>query len=187
MFGRRYRELLADIFDRGVVADDFSLYVHAPSLTDASLAPPGGQAFYALAPVPHLGHGGVDWAKAAPAYAERIVRYLDERYMPGLARDIVTRRWFTPLDFRDRLSAHVGAAFSLEPTLTQSAWFRVHNRDDAIRGLYFVGAGTHPGAGIPGVIGSAKATAGVILGAGPAELPAARVAPELAFDGGGGA
>lgn len=163
MFGSRYRELLRDIFDRGVIADDFSLYVHAPTLTDPSLAPPGGHSFYALSPVPNLAKNDEDWAAFAPQYADRILTYLDERYMPGLRKDVVTRRTFTPLDFRDRLNAHQGSAFSLEPTLTQSAWFRVHNRDPDLAGLYFVGAGTHPGAGIPGVIGSAKATCGVIL------------------------
>jgi phytoene desaturase len=163
MFGARYRELLDDIFERGVLADDFSLYVHAPTLTDPSLAPPGGHAFYALSPVPHLGKAKIDWEKTGPAYARRIVEYLDRRYMPGLAGDIVTQQCFTPQDFESRLGAHQGSAFSLEPTLTQSAWFRVHNRDPRIGGLYFVGAGTHPGAGIPGVIGSAKATAATVL------------------------
>lgn len=162
MFGPRYRELLEDIFDRGVVADDFSLYVHAPTLTDPSLAPPGGHAFYALSPVPNLEKGPVDWEQLGPAYAKRILRYLDQRYMPGLEKDVVTLRTFSPRDFAERLGAHAGSAFSLEPVLTQSAYFRVHNRDPKIPGLYFVGAGTHPGAGVPGVIGSAKATYGVI-------------------------
>ncbi len=162
MFGPRYKELLTDIFDRGVVADDFSLYVHAPTLTDPSLAPPGGHSFYVLSPVPNLERGAVDWRVKGPEYANRILSYLEERYMPGLRSDIVTQRIFSPLDFQDRLGAHVGSAFSLEPVLTQSAYFRVHNRDKKIPGLYFVGAGTHPGAGVPGVIGSAKATYGVI-------------------------
>lgn len=164
MFGPRYKELLKDIFDRGVVADDFSLYLHAPSQSDPSLAPEGCHSFYVLSPVPHLGHGKFDWAKDGEAYGDRILDYLEKRYMPGLKASLKVRRQITPLDFETRLDAHMGAAFSLEPTLTQSAYFRVHNRDDRIQGLYFVGAGTHPGAGIPGVIGSAKATAGVILG-----------------------
>ena len=172
MFGQRYKELLKDIFDRGVVADDFSLYLHAPTLTDPSLAPEGCHSFYVLSPVPHLGHGKFDWAKDGTAYGDRILDYLEKRYMPGLKESIKVRRQITPLDFETRLDAHLGAAFSLEPTLTQSAYFRVHNRDDRIRGLYFVGAGTHPGAGIPGVIGSAKATAGVILGDEHAEAKA---------------
>jgi phytoene desaturase len=164
MFGPRYKELLTDIFDRGVVADDFSLYLHAPTLSDPSLAPEGCHSFYVLSPVPHLGHDKFDWDQHGTAYGDRILDYLEKRYMPGLKESIKVRRQITPLDFETRLDAHLGAAFSLEPTLTQSAYFRVHNRDDKIQGLYFVGAGTHPGAGIPGVIGSAKATASVILG-----------------------
>ena len=171
LFGARYRELLQDIFDKGVVSDDFSLYLHAPTLTDPSLAPSGCHSFYVLSPVPHLGHGRYDWERKAEAYADRVIDYLDERYMPGLRGDITVRRTFTPLDFESRYHAYQGSAFSLEPTLTQSAYFRVHNRDAQIGGLYFVGAGTHPGAGIPGVIGSAKATAAVILGEQPAPLP----------------
>ncbi len=163
LFGPRYRELLDDIFEKGVLADDFSLYLHAPTVSDPSLAPPGCEAFYVLAPVPHLGKAAIDWEVVGPRYADRILDYLDARYIPGLRRDLVTRRIFTPLDFARELHAHHGSAFSLEPVLTQSAWFRVHNRDDRIGGLYFVGAGTHPGAGIPGVVNSAKATAGLLL------------------------
>ena len=163
LFGPRYRELLADIFERGVVGDDLSLYLHAPTLTDASLAPPGCEAFYVLAPVPHMGQARLDWDREGPRYADRILDYLERRAIPGLRTDLVTRRLFTPADFERELGAHLGSAFSLEPRLTQSAYFRVHNRDDRIRGLYFVGAGTHPGAGIPGVVNSAKATAGLIL------------------------
>ncbi len=163
MFGPRYRELLADIFDRGVLADDFSLYLHAPTVSDPSLAPPGCESFYVLAPVPHLGKARVDWRQEGPRYADRILDYLERRYIPGLRADLVTRRIFTPLDFERELNAHLGSAFSLEPVLWQSAWFRVHNRDARIGGLYFVGAGTHPGAGIPGVVNSAKATAGLVL------------------------
>ena len=163
IFGPRYRELLGDIFERGVLADDFSLYLHAPTVTDPSLAPEGCEAFYVLSPVPHLGVGDTDWAVAGPRYADRILEYLEARYIPGLRADLVTRRIFTPLDFKETLHAHHGSAFSLEPILTQSAWFRVHNRDDRIGGLYFVGAGTHPGAGVPGVVNSAKATAGLMI------------------------
>jgi phytoene desaturase len=163
LFGARYRELLSDIFDRGTLADDFSLYLHAPTVTDPSLAPEGCEAFYVLAPVPHLGKAAIDWTVEGPRYADRILDYLDARYVPGLKRDLVTRRIFTPRDFETELNAHLGSAFSLEPILTQSAYFRVHNRDPRIGGLYFVGAGTHPGAGIPGVVNSAKATAGLVL------------------------
>jgi len=112
--------------------------------------------------VPHLGKLSIDWKSAGPSYAERIVGYLEKRYMPGLTRSLVTQRIFTPDDFRATLNAHMGSAFSLEPRLLQSAYFRVHNRDRTLRGLYFVGAGTHPGAGIPGVVNSAKATVALI-------------------------
>jgi phytoene desaturase len=163
LFGARYRELLDDIFEKGTLADDFSLYLHAPTATDPSLAPPGCEAFYVLAPVPHLGKAPIDWQVEGPRYADRILDYLDARYVPGVKRDLVTRRIFTPLDFEQELLAHHGSAFSLEPLLSQSAFFRVHNRDARIPGLYFVGAGTHPGAGVPGVVNSAKATAALIL------------------------
>ncbi len=162
-FGNRYKELLTDIFDRGVLADDFSLYLHVPSKSDPGLAPEGKEAFYVLTPVPHLGKYSPDWSKIGPDYANKILTYLDEKYVPGLKSSIEVQKIFTPDDFSSQLNAHVGSAFSLEPTLTQSAWFRVHNRDKRIGGLYFVGAGTHPGAGIPGVVGSAKATMSVIL------------------------
>jgi phytoene desaturase len=163
IFGPRYRELLADIFTRGRLADDFSLYLHAPTRSDPTLAPPGCEAFYVLSPVPHLGKLAVDWRSEGPAYGDRILAYLERYYMPDLRREIVTQRIFTPQDFKTELNAHLGSAFSLEPRLSQSAYFRVHNRDKNIRGLYFVGAGTHPGAGIPGVVNSAKATAAIIL------------------------
>jgi phytoene desaturase len=163
IFGPRYRELLADIFDNGRLADDFSLYLHAPSYTDPSLAPPGCETFYVLSPVPHLGKLAVDWRAEGERYADKILRYLEGRYMPGLRSAIVTRRIFTPADFESELNAYLGSAFSLAPTLLQSAYFRVHNREPRLRGLYFVGAGTHPGAGLPGVVNSAKATAGTIF------------------------
>ncbi len=163
IFGPRYRELLGDVFERGRLADDFSLYLHAPTRSDPSLAPPGCEAFYVLSPVPHLGKLSIDWQVEGPRYAAKILNYLEQRYMPGLTASIVTQRIFTPADFKSELNAHFGSAFSLEPRLTQSAYFRVHNRDRKIRGLYFVGAGTHPGAGIPGVVNSAKATANLIL------------------------
>ena len=163
LFGPRYRELIADIFKSDTLADDFSLYLHAPSVTDDSLAPPGHSAYYVLSPVPHLGTADLDWDVLGPQYRDRILKYLNDRYIPGLLEDLVTVRHFTPFDFRSELNAHLGSAFSIEPILTQSAWFRPHNRDDAISNFYIVGAGTHPGAGIPGVVGSAKATAGLMI------------------------
>ncbi|SDV48315.1 phytoene desaturase [Chitinasiproducens palmae] len=162
-FGPRYRGLIDDIFKSETLADDFSLYLHAPCVTDPSLAPPDCGSHYVLAPVPHLGNAPLDWSVEGPRYRDRILAYLEARYMPNLRADLVTSRIFTPADFRDELNAHVGSAFSLEPVLTQSAWFRPHNRDAAVPNLYLVGAGTHPGAGVPGVIGSARATAGLML------------------------
>ena len=163
LFGPRYRGLLEDIFERGVLSKDFSLYLHAPTITDPSLAPDGGEAFYVLSPVPHLGKANIDWQVEGPRYRDRIFEYLEQRYIPNLRRDLVTSQIFTPADFAGELNAHLGSAFSLEPVLTQSAYFRVHNRDSDIRGLYFVGAGTHPGAGVPGVVASARATGDLIL------------------------
>lgn len=170
-FGPRYRGLISEIYGKDGLADDFSLYLHSPCASDPSLAPEGCSAHYALSPVPHLGTADIDWAVEGPKYRDRILTYLEERYIPGLKADLVTCRIFTPKDFETELNAWQGSAFSLEPVLTQSAWFRTHNRDDVIPNLYFVGAGTHPGAGVPGVVGSAKATAGLML----ADLPAAAV------------
>jgi len=155
LVGERYRELLRDIFDRKILAEDFSLYLHRPTATDPSLAPSGCDAFYVLSPVPHLG-GNTDWTTAAEPYRQAIANHLSATLLPDLARHVVTSRIMTPLDFRDRLSAHAGAAFGLAPALTQSAWFRPHNRSEEVDGLYLVGAGTHPGAGVPGVLSSAR-------------------------------
>jgi phytoene desaturase len=163
LFGPRYRELIRDIFKADGLADDFSLYLHTPSVTDDSLAPPGQSAHYVLSPVPHLGTADIDWAVEGPKYRDRILKYLNDRYIPGLLEDLVSVHHITPFEFRDDLNSHLGSAFSIEPILTQSAWFRPHNRDDVIPNLYIVGAGTHPGAGIPGVVGSAKATAGLMI------------------------
>ncbi|MGC3873439.1 phytoene desaturase [Halomonas sp. GXIMD04776] len=161
--GARYKELIDEIFNADTLAEDFSLYLHSPCVTDPSLAPPGSSAYYVLAPVPHLGTAPIDWENQGPVYRDRILDYLERHYIPGLREHLVTCRHFTPLDFRDELNAHLGSAFSLEPILTQSAWFRPHNRDQKIDNLYLVGAGTHPGAGVPGVVGSAKATATLML------------------------
>nr|WP_312968788.1 phytoene desaturase [Pseudomonas sp.] len=162
-FGPRYRELIQEIFKGQTLAEDFSLYLHAPCVTDPSLAPEGCSSHYVLSPVPHLGNAPIDWSVEGPRYRDRILAYLEEHYMPGLREDLVTCRIFTPDDFRDELYAYQGSAFSLEPVLQQSAWFRPHNRDAQLGNVYLVGAGTHPGAGVPGVIGSAKATAGLMI------------------------
>jgi phytoene desaturase len=163
LFGPRYRGLLREVFHGPALPTDFSLYLHAPTVTDTGLAPPGCGAYYVLSPVPHLGNAPIDWATVAEHYADRVLQALEQRLMPGLRASLVTRRLFTPVDFQQQLGAYQGSAFSLAPSLTQSAWFRPHNRDPHIAGLYLVGAGTHPGAGLPGVINSAKATAGLVL------------------------
>ena len=163
LFGPRYKGLLDDIYG-GVVPDDFSLYLHHPSITDPGMAPAGHSTFYALAPVAHLGKAKADWdGEYGERFADAILEEVERRVAPGLRANLVTRFHYTPADFGRDLSAHLGSAFSLEPLLRQSAYFRAHNRDDAISNLYFVGAGTHPGAGIPGVVGSAKATAHLML------------------------
>ncbi len=155
LLGPRYQGLLDDIFRRKTLAEDFSLYLHRPTATDPSLAPPGHDAFYVLSPVPNLA-GGQDWDRLAETYRERIAAELDRTIMPGFRDQIVTSRVMHPGHFRDELLAPFGAAFSLEPVLLQSAWFRPHNRSEDIRDLYLVGAGTHPGAGLPGVLSSAR-------------------------------
>jgi phytoene desaturase len=155
LVGPRYREHLKDIFERKVLADDFSLYLHRPTATDPSLAPAGCDAFYVLSPVPHL-QSRTDWHAMAEPYRQAIAKHLDSTLLPGFEQSIVTSRLMTPLDFRDRLSAEHGAAFSLAPSLLQSAWFRPHNRSEDIDNLFLVGAGTHPGAGVPGVLSSAR-------------------------------
>ena len=154
LMGPRYRGLLDDIFTKRVLADDFSLYLHAPTRTDASMAPPGHEAFYVLSPVPNT-RSGIDWSRAAEPYFERIVGALESRALPGLRDRLVSATWMTPDDFAHDLRSTDGAAFGPEPMLRQSAWFRHHNRSP-IDGLYFVGAGTHPGAGVPGVLNSAR-------------------------------
>lgn len=156
VLGPRYHGLLGDIFDKKVVAEDFSLYLHAPTRTDPSMAPPGCEAFYVLSPVPHL-DGGQDWDKIKDEYVDRIFASLEKPHLvPDLRKHLVTLRMFTPKDFETDLDAFKGSAFQFEPVLTQSAWFRPHNRSEDVGNLYFVGAGTHPGAGLPGVISSAK-------------------------------
>jgi phytoene desaturase len=164
LFGPRYKGLLDDIYKNGVVPDDFSLYLHHPTATDKAMAPEGYSTFYVLAPVAHLGKAKVDWDGAfGQQFADAILGEVEARVLPGLKANLATSFHYTPADFGRDLGAHLGSAFSLEPVLWQSAWFRAHNRDDVISNLYFVGAGTHPGAGIPGVVGSAKATAKLML------------------------
>jgi phytoene desaturase len=163
LFGPRYKGLLSDIYDTGVLPADFSIYLHHPTVTDPSMAPPGKSTFYALVPVAHMGKLAVDWEQVGPMLEKRILDEVGRRLIPDIHDRIVTKFHYAPRDFAMDLNAHLGSAFSLEPILTQSAWFRGHNRDDSIGNFYLVGAGTHPGAGIPGVVGSAKATAGLML------------------------
>ena len=155
LVGPRYREHIYDIFERKVLAEDFSLYLHRPTASDPSLAPPGSDAFYVLSPVPNL-LGTTDRRAAAEGYRQAIARHLSATVLPDFERSVVTSRILTPLDFQDRLLSFHGAAFGMEPNLTQSAWFRPHNRSEDVERLYLVGAGTHPGAGVPGVLSSAR-------------------------------
>ena len=155
ILGKRYKGLLRDIFTRKRLSDDFSLYLHMPSATDASVAPEGCETFYVLSPVPNLA-SGMDWNKSAKPYRDRIMNFLEENYLPGLRENIIAEHCIDPLHFQNTLNSYLGSAFSVEPVLTQSAWFRPHNRSEDFENLYIVGAGTHPGAGLPGVLSSAK-------------------------------
>ena len=161
LLGPRYRGLLDDVFTKRVLADDFSLYLHAPTRTDPSLAPDGCETFYVLSPVPN-NRSGIDWAREAEPYFDRIREHLEKRLLPGLTANIVEPFFLTPREFENDLRSVDGAAFGPEPILTQSAWFRYHNRSPDVDGLYFVGAGTHPGGGVPGVLSSAKVLEQVI-------------------------
>jgi phytoene desaturase len=153
--GERYRELLADIFDHKTLSEDFSLYLHRPTATDPSFAPADCDSFYVLCPVPNL-LGQQDWAESAPALRDRIVAALGRTLLPDLETTITEEFFMTPKDFeKDYLSQH-GAGFSVSPLFRQSAWFRFHNQAEGLKNLYLVGAGTHPGAGLPGVLCSAK-------------------------------
>ncbi|WP_072382335.1 phytoene desaturase [Novosphingobium sp. NDB2Meth1] len=163
LFGPRYKGLLDDIYNHGVLPEDFSIYLHHPSVTDPSMAPEGMSTFYALVPVANMGKLPVDWDEVGPLLERRVLDEVGRRLIPDIHSRVVTKFHYTPKDFSIDLSAHQGSAFSLEPLLTQSAYFRAHNRDDAIKNFYLVGAGTHPGAGIPGVVGSAKATARIMI------------------------
>jgi len=154
ILGERYKGLLQDIFHDKKLADDFSLYLHMPTMTDPSMAPEGHEAFYVLSPVPHL-DSGTDWKTQAKPYRDAIMNFLEENYLPELQENIVAEHYIDPLHFQNTLNSYKGSAFSVEPILTQSAWFRPHNKSEDVNGLYFVGAGTHPGAGLPGVLSSA--------------------------------
>ena len=155
LLGPRYRGLLEDIFDAKVLADDFSLYLHRPTATDPGMAPEGCDAFYVLSPVPHL-DADVDWRTETERYRRAVSRYLEEAMLPGLEENLVVSETLTPQGFLDDYLSFKGAAFGIQPTLLQSAYFRPHNRSEDVEGLYLVGAGTHPGAGMPGVLSTAR-------------------------------
>lgn len=168
--GPRYEGLLNDIFTRGTLAEDMSLYIHRPSVSDPTAAPEGDDTFYALSPVPHLGHDNpVDWSEMAETYQAKVLRTLEDRLLPGLSQHISTSMVFTPETFRERYLSPFGCGFSIEPRILQSAWFRPHNVSEEAKGLYLVGAGTHPGAGVPGVISSAEVLAKLVPDAVPSQ------------------
>ena len=172
--GPRYKEHVQDIFIKGELAEDMSLYVHRPSVTDPTAAPKGDDTFYVLSPVPNLGFdNGVDWSVEAEKYKAKVLKVIEERLLPGIGEKITEEVVFTPETFRDRYLSPLGAGFSLEPRILQSAWFRPHNASEEVDGLYLVGAGTHPGAGVPSVIGSGELVAQMIPDAPRPEAPAA--------------
>lgn len=159
--GPRYEGLLREIFLRGRLSEDMSLYLHRPSVTDPSVAPEGDDTFYALSPVPHLGWNSVNWETEADAYRQKVAKVL-ESHIPGFQAHIAASHVMTPIDFRDLYLSPHGCGFSIEPRILQSAWFRPHNVSEEVEGLYLAGAGTHPGAGLPGVISSAEVAANLV-------------------------
>jgi phytoene desaturase len=162
ILGPRYEELLKDIFGRKILAKDFSQYLHVPTLTDPSLAPPGHHAAYTLLPVPHNG-SGINWQEQGEPLVDTVLKFIDERgYLPGLRERLVHKSFITPDYFQHTLNSCLGNAFGPEPILPQSAFFRPHNRSEDIANLYLVGAGTQPGAGTPSVMMSAKMTARLV-------------------------
>jgi phytoene desaturase len=163
LFGSRYKDWLEDVFGSGVLPGDFLLHLHHPTITDPGMAPEGHSSFCAFVPVPHQGKLPIDWKKMGDVFEKRILDEIGKRLIPDIHERIVTKFHYTPQDFGEDLSAYLGTAFSTEPLPSQSAWLRAHNRDDVIKNLYFVGAGTHPGAGIPAVIASAKTTAELMI------------------------
>jgi phytoene desaturase len=158
---KRYKSLLREVFDKVILPDDFSLYLHMPTITDSSIAPEGCESFYVLSLVPHLG-SGTDWEKIGVSYRDRVLQYLEDNYLPDLKKNIIALHHIDPVHFRDTLNSYNGAAFATKPTLLQSAYLRPHARSEDFDNLYFVGAGTHPGAGVPAVLSSGKIAAGLI-------------------------
>ncbi|MEJ5249954.1 MAG: phytoene desaturase family protein, partial [Caldilinea sp.] len=161
ILSKRYKGLLREIFAEQDLPEDFSLYLHMPTMTDPGMAPEGCETFYVLSPVPNL-NARVDWTVQAKPYRDAIMQFLEDNYLPDLQQNIIAEHSIDPLHFQDTLNSYLGAAFSVAPTLLQSAWFRPHNRSEDFENLYFVGAGTHPGAGLPGVLSSAKIVDGLL-------------------------
>ncbi len=160
---RNYKRSVSEVFNGHSIPEDIALYLHAPTKSDPSLAPSGAESLYVLVPTPNLKNAAIDWRQAGPEFRKRIVHFLEHEFgLPGFEKSIIVEHQFTPADFQTELRSLHGSAFGIEPTLLQSAWFRPHNRSRAVRGLYFAGAGTHPGAGIPGVLLSAKITSGLV-------------------------
>ena len=161
ILNKRYKGLLKEIFDGKKLPDDFSLYLHMPTKTDESIAPDGCESFYVLSLVPNM-DAGIDWEKIAPAYKDSVLKYLEDNYLPDLRKNIVAEHYIDPPHFQNTLNSYKGAAFSVRPNLIQSAYFRPHNQSEEFENLYFVGAGTHPGAGVPAVLSSGKIAAELI-------------------------
>lgn len=161
ILNQRYKGLLQDIFSGRDLPQDFSLYLHMPTLTDASIAPPGCESFYVLSLVPNL-ESGTDWETMAKPYRDRLMQFLEDNYLPDLQENIIAEHYIDPPHFQNTLNSYRGAAFSVKPSLLQSAWLRPHNRSEEFANLYFVGAGTHPGAGVPSVLSSGKIAAELI-------------------------
>ncbi|MFX0092315.1 MAG: phytoene desaturase family protein [Candidatus Hodarchaeota archaeon] len=162
ILGSRYKELLDDIFHKKVLSEDFSAYLHAPTRSDPDLGPPGCETFYILVPVPHL-DANIDWKNEKHAFRDKVMNFLDEKILPGLLDNLAVEKILTPLDFRRDYLSYKGSAFQWEPSFTQSAYFRPHNRSKDVKGLYFASAGVHPGAGIPGVLLAGKVTWSLVL------------------------
>lgn len=158
---KRYKSLLKEVFDKVKLPDDFSLYLHMPTITDSSIAPEGCESFYVLSLVPHLG-SGTNWEEFAETYRDKILEYLEENYLPDLRENIVALHHIDPVHFQKTLNSYNGSAFATKPTLLQSAYLRPHSKSEEFENLYFVGAGTHPGAGVPAVLSSGKIAAELI-------------------------
>ena len=154
-FGKSYKEHLDKIFEKKILSEDISYYLHRPSATDSSMAPDGQDAFYVLVPVPN-NLSNIDWSIEGEKFKDLVLNKMDESVLPGIKNNVINDFYLTPNYFEKDLSTLHGSGFSIQPKFSQSAYFRFHNKSEVIKNLYFVGAGTHPGAGMPGVLSSAK-------------------------------